>query len=45
MMLRVMHDVMMMMIVVVLVMDRFGSACTRGKHWCGDGEGDSEAES
>lgn len=47
MMLWMMHDVMMMMMIdaVVPVMDRFSSACTRGKHWCGDGEGDSEAES
>lgn len=45
MMLRVMHDVMMMMVVVVPVMNRLRSACTGGKHRRGDGEGDSKAES
>ena len=48
MMLRMMHDVMMIMMMidaVVPVMNRLSSACIRGKQWCGDGEGHSEAES
>ena len=45
MMLRVMHDVMMMMDAVVPVMNRFSGACTGGKYRRGDGQGESKAES
>ncbi|RCW77597.1 hypothetical protein C7476_1436 [Phyllobacterium bourgognense] len=45
MMLRVMHDMMMMVDAVVPVMNRFSSACTRGKYRCGDGERYGKAES
>jgi hypothetical protein len=46
MMLRVMHDMMMMVVdAVVPVMNRFSSACTRGKYRRGNGERYGKAKS